>query len=326
MQAGERPDGRPRVSVIIAAYNCEQSIVRAVHSALAQSMPVEVIVVDDASTDRTGELVNSLAVEDRRIRLIESATNGGPAVARNMGIDSANGDWVAILDADDAFLPDRMRRMISLGDCRNADIVCDNLLWFDWAEGKPTGRALPLNAGMEQRVNAEQFVRQSMTGRSQFDYGQLKPVFRRHFLASRCLRYPQELRHGEDFALLMDCLLAGARFHLMGEALYLFTQRIGSVSAASSGQSRTTMNLDAMREHCLSLLGRPSVKRDARLSRLLLRRADAIRDQMNWSRAYSHLRARRSGALLKELIRNWRNGPMLVRHLVRRHRNRSLAL
>lgn len=325
MQASELPGGRPRVSVVIAAYNSEQSIGRAVESALAQSVRVEVIVVDDASTDGTRQEVERLAARDRRVRLIESGVNGGPAVARNQGIAQASGDWIAILDADDAFAADRLQRMTTFGDRHGADIVCDNLACYDWVAGEVTGHALPLAAGTAQQVSIEDFVGECMTGRSRFDYGQLKPLFRRQFLSSRCLRYPPELRHGEDFALVLDCLLGGARFLLIGDALYLFTQRIGQASAASSGQSRTRINLEAMREHTLSLLARPRVRRDATLSRLLARRADAIRDQLIWSRAYPHLRARRPVALLKEMCRDWRNGPMLVRHLVRRHRTRALA-
>ncbi|WP_022683433.1 glycosyltransferase [Sphingobium bisphenolivorans] len=325
MQGSELPGGRPYVSVVIAAYNGEQSVGRAVESALAQSVPVEVIVVDDASTDGTRERVGRLAAQDSRVRLIESPANGGPSTARNLGIAAANGDWIAILDADDAFLPDRLQRMTLVGERHCVDIVCDNLACYDWVAGKVTGHALPLAAEAARRVSVDDFVRESMTGRSRFDYGQLKPLFRRQFLASRCLRYPPELRHGEDFALVLDCLLGGARLLLIGEALYLFTQRIGTASAVSSGQSRTMVNLEAMRDHALSLLVRPRVRRDATLSRLLAKRADAIRDQLIWSRAYPHLRARRPIALLKEMFRDWRNGPMLVRHLVRRHRNRALA-
>lgn len=321
MDSHEAVSARPYVSVVIAAYNAQDSIHRAIDSALAQSVTVEVIVVDDASTDRTASIVEERAAADPHVRLVTSPRNGGPAVARNSGIAAARGEWIAILDADDAFLPDRLRKMTTVGERHDVEIVCDNLLFYDWAAGRNAGRALSLPADAVHPVTMPEFVRQSMTGRSRFDYGQLKPIFRARFLASRCLRYPPELRHGEDFAFVLDCMLAGARFMLIGEALYLFTQRVGSLSADLSGQSRTVLNLHAMRDHTLALLARPRVRNDSDLSRLLRRRANAIRYQLSWNRAYPHLRARKPLPLLAAMLSDWRNGPMLVRHLIRRRQN-----
>jgi len=315
----------PCVSVIIAAYNAQETLARAVNSALSQGVSTEVLIIDDASSDDTVAVANQLALIDGRVQLIACEKNGGPSAARNRGLAVARGDWVAILDADDAFMPGRLQRMIALGVRQEADLVADNLLFYDWQAQQIAGRAIGIPDGQSCLIGATDFVRNSLTGRSPFDYGQLKPVFRRRFLHGRGLHYLAELRHGEDFAFVLDCLLAGGRFMLMGEALYLFTQRIGSISAENSGYSRTVLNLHAMRDHTLSLLDRPRIRADRALSRLLTKRADAIRDQAIWNRAYPHLRARRAGALLVEMLRNRRNWPMLARHLVRRHRNRAIA-
>lgn len=95
----------PRVSVIVPAYNCEQTIQAAIESALAQDMPPhEVIVVDDGSSDRTRETVRGI----REVRLIEQE-NAGPAAARNAGIEASTGDWLAFLDADDVWLRHKLR-------------------------------------------------------------------------------------------------------------------------------------------------------------------------------------------------------------------------
>ncbi len=315
----------PCVSVIIAAYNAQDTLVRAVNSALAQQVPVEVLIIDDASSDDTLRVARGLTRIHDNVRLIVSAENGGPSVARNSGLAAAQGEWIAILDADDAFLPGRLQRMTGVARRHEADLVADNLLFFDWQAQAVAGRALRLADDHVQQVGAADFVGQCMTGRSPFDYGQLKPIFRRRFLHARGLHYPPHLRHGEDFAFVLDWLLAGARFMLMGEGLYLFTQRIGSISSDSSGQSRTILNLQAMRDHTLGLLARPRIRADRALAGLLSKRADAIRDQAIWNRAYPHLRARRPGALLMEMLRDRRSWPMLARHLVRRHRARTLA-
>ena len=89
------------VAVVIPAYRCEATIERAVRSALAQQpAPAEVIVVDDASGDATGELAAALGA-----RVIEHERNQGEGAARNTGLRAAREPWVALLDADDEWLP-----------------------------------------------------------------------------------------------------------------------------------------------------------------------------------------------------------------------------
>lgn len=313
----------PLVSVVIAAFNAEDSLDRAVQSALAQKLPVEVIIVDDASGDKTVAIAERLMEQDPRVRLVLSEANGGPSVARNQGIGVARGEWIAILDADDAFAPGRLVHLTALGDRHDADLVADNLFFYDWHAGTVVGTALSRTAQPIRHIRPAEFVRNAITGRSPFDFGQLKPIFRRRFLTTRCLRYPPQLRHGEDFAFIIDCLLADGRFILSAEPHYLFTQRQGSISDQGSGQSRTLLNLDAMRAHSLAMLDLPRVRDDRVLSRLLARRASAIRQQHSWNRVYPHLRARKPMALLEAMMTDWSNWPMLGRHLIRRWHHRA---
>jgi hypothetical protein len=92
-----------RLSVVIPAFNAAATIHSAVASTLHQTVPVlEVIVVDDGSSDATAEVV--AGIDDPRVRLISRA-NGGPSAARNAGITAARGAWVAFLDSDDLWLP-----------------------------------------------------------------------------------------------------------------------------------------------------------------------------------------------------------------------------
>ena len=104
------------VTVVIPAYNCEQSIDRAVQSVMDQTVPVDkIIIVDDGSSDRTVEVVRKLEQQFDCVHLIEQ-TNGGPAKARNTGIKSATSQWIAFLDADDAWLPNRLESQKSIID------------------------------------------------------------------------------------------------------------------------------------------------------------------------------------------------------------------
>jgi succinoglycan biosynthesis protein ExoO len=308
------------VSVIVAAYNAEDCIKRAIKSVCSQTLrAIEIIVIDDGSQDRTVPIVRALAAEEPRLRLHVSAANGGPAAARNIGLDMAEGRWIATLDADDAYLPDRLAKLVALGEARQLDMMFDNLLLYDWAAAAVIGPALSHpRPGEASAIDAHAFVAQSITGRSRFDYGQLKPIVRRAFLAHHGVRYPAALRHGEDFAFMFNMLLPGARAQLVGDAYYLFTQRVGSASGVASGLSRTISNLEAMRAHSLALLDRPRVKADPALARLVRRRAEAIRWHQAWSSAYPYLHARQPLRLGREVGNDWSNGLMLLRHLVRR--------
>jgi glycosyltransferase involved in cell wall biosynthesis len=95
-----------KFSVIIPAYNAERYIAKAIESCLSQSYaPREIIVVDDGSTDGTAEIAESFPSPVRVIRLSE---NMGASVARNRGVQASTGDWLAFLDADDWFLPQKL--------------------------------------------------------------------------------------------------------------------------------------------------------------------------------------------------------------------------
>ena len=95
---------QPLISIIIPAFNAQASIERAVSSVLKQTYrSIELIVINDCSSDKTSELLRGFPSKSIKITVIENKTNRGVAAARNQGIDAANGDWVTFLDADDYF-------------------------------------------------------------------------------------------------------------------------------------------------------------------------------------------------------------------------------
>ena len=103
----------PLVSVVIPAYNAAATVEATIGSALGQSFPsIEVIVVDDGSTDTTAELVTRLARTDRRLRLVQSE-NKGVAHARNLGIEHSRGTFIAPLDADDLWQPTKLEKQVA---------------------------------------------------------------------------------------------------------------------------------------------------------------------------------------------------------------------
>jgi glycosyltransferase involved in cell wall biosynthesis len=94
------------IAAVIPAYNAEQYIGRAIDSVLAQTVPVnEIVIVDDGSTDKTAEIIQSYGDQVRYVR----QDNGGECAARNTGIQEAKSDWIAFLDADDEWLEDKIK-------------------------------------------------------------------------------------------------------------------------------------------------------------------------------------------------------------------------
>lgn len=96
------------------AYNCADYIAESIKSVQNQSYRNwELIVADDNSTDGTVDTVRSMAADDNRIHLLETDINLGPAAARNRAINAAQGDYIAFLDSDDIWYPDKLSRQIS---------------------------------------------------------------------------------------------------------------------------------------------------------------------------------------------------------------------
>ncbi len=96
-----------KVSVIIPTYNREKTILRALQSVLDQTYTnLEVLVIDDGSTDSTADIVNSIS--DERVKYIVLEKNGGPSNARNVGVQLAGGEWIAFQDSDDSWHKDKL--------------------------------------------------------------------------------------------------------------------------------------------------------------------------------------------------------------------------
>lgn len=115
---------QPLISVLICAYNAEDTIERAVHSLLTQDYPHwEAIIVDAASSDRTVELVEELQrLHPDKITVVPLAENGGISTSRNRALAEAKGEWFSFLDADDEYTPERLSTMVAAID-DGVDIV-----------------------------------------------------------------------------------------------------------------------------------------------------------------------------------------------------------
>ena len=260
------------VSVVIAAYDAEAFIARTIASACGQTVPpLEVLVVDDASTDGTREVVQEFARADPRVRLIASERNGGPAAARNIGFAEAKGEWIAVLDADDTYAPDRLARLVALATSERADMVADNIRFYDAvADTLSSEGGITSMTEATRVIDLATFLDWARPGTGEMDWGLLKPLFRRAFMQETALRYPPDCRHGEDVLLVIEALLAGARYVVAKEPGYNYTLR-------NSGMSRTRIDYRRMVRDTRALRQRPTIARDAELIRALRVREAAVR-------------------------------------------------
>jgi glycosyltransferase involved in cell wall biosynthesis len=214
---GFEPGDRPTFSIVIPTYQAADLVGDAVESALAQTQPaLEVIVVDDGSTDATADVLRHFG---ERITVIRKE-NGGEASAKNAGITAARGDFVAILDADDVFLPRRIQRLADLAAARpDLDLL--------------TTDAFVVVGGQQvRRCFTEQFPFAAT--------GQRAAILRANFLPFAAVRrqaaveiglFDERLRHVPDWDLWLRMILAGARAGMVPEPLAEYRIRPTSVSS-----------------------------------------------------------------------------------------------
>ena len=114
----------PVVSVVMPVYNAERFLAKAVDSVLSQSFSQwELLMIDDASTDGSLRVAAEYAGKDPRIRVIRNESNYGVSETRNRGIREAKGQWIALLDSDDYWLPEKLDSQLALDDESGAEII-----------------------------------------------------------------------------------------------------------------------------------------------------------------------------------------------------------
>lgn len=279
----------PKVSVIVPAYNAARCVEHAVASALAQTMgDVEIIVVDDASSDATAQIVAGIG--DQRVRLLRNEKNVGPAQARNRALRVARGEWIAFLDADDWFAPERLEILLRLAAGSHAELVADDMYLIRDGAERPWGSTLA-NQTIEEGevISALRFIT--------LDRG-LQPLIRRNFLTENRLEFNEGLRTGEDNLLLLNCLLAGGRLAITTKPLYYYRNCAGSLTSDRVG-SRVRS-----REVFQGLLHRPEFIRNADLRRAVEERLIKIDRGLQYYRVIDPLRR---GEIRTAAVEAWRN-------------------
>jgi succinoglycan biosynthesis protein ExoO len=301
-------------SIIIAAYDAEAFVADAVRSALQQTLRnIEVLVVDDGSRDDTARAVLAAADGDPRLRLLVQPVNAGVAVARNVALHEARGRWVAVLDADDTFLPDRLERLIETAEALNADLLADEITLI--FPGTETSKAFAIPARyMGRPMSARSFIALDTPGLETLPAGFVHPIMRRSFLVRFKLQYPPDISCGEDFDLYVRCLLRGGRLFFVAESYYCALVRANSLSRADPER-----NNEALMRSMARLIAEARRLGDLGAARMLMRRANDMSAYDEYSRLSDALHRRRLVEACRVFLRlftcsyTWRRFGMAAR-------------
>ncbi len=216
----------PLVSAIIPAYNCAKTIAAAIESVRAQTWPhIEIVICDDGSTDDTARVIAEVAPDAVYVH----QENAGPSAARNTAAAAASGEFLATLDADDYWLPEKTARQMAV-------LLADE-----------TVGAVATN-GFQQRDGRQQLWTRTdgprlreMTVHEQLR-GDLRPISASMIIRTELFRtlggYDTALTCGEDLDLLCRLVASGYRLIYLNEPLYRYVRRSGSITSSHTIRER----------------------------------------------------------------------------------------
>ncbi|MCM3727697.1 glycosyltransferase family 2 protein [Neobacillus cucumis] len=260
-----------KVSVIIPTYNVENYITKCLESVLNQTFEnIEVIVIDDVSSDKTVEMVKAFSKKDARIKLLENQKNSGPSYTRNKGIKAATGDFIAFLDSDDWWHHERLSMMTKAAIQLNAEMICDNQYLIDDNSVTPWGTIFQngnVHITEPTRFSAADFINKNLG---------LKPLIKRSFLKKNHILFEEGLRYGEDYLLFLNCLMNGANAFLLPEAYYFYRAREGSL--VTNNMKLLNQTLSTTKE----LLLEPFYTKDPRVKEALENRKKNIQEAIKY--------------------------------------------
>lgn len=218
------------VSVIVPVYNIEKYVSKCLDSLLLQDYEnLEIIVVDDGSTDTSGEICDEYAKRDQRIKVYHKS-NGGLSSARNYGISKAQGEYVCLVDGDDYVKKDFVRIMVKKANEKNADVVI-----CGYNDEVPMARMI---SGREATIKL-------LIEQENMEIVAWNKMYRKYLFEN--IKYP-EGKNYED-SLTTYKLLAEARGVLyISESLYFYVERGGSITRSDEKEVRLDVREKSARE------------------------------------------------------------------------------
>ena len=226
-------DSNQLVSVIIPVYNVASYLREALDSVIHQTYTnLEIIIIDDGSTDGSGRICDEYAGKDCRIRLIHQE-NMGLSAARNAGLDIMTGDVIAFLDSDDAYCPEYIEIMLAAMNRENADIAaCRIIVYETVGKMNETGdgkTSLRIQQGKYDRINALRALADK-----KINQGIWNKIYRKELWKD--IRFPEGYVY-EDIAVTYQLINLCQKVYILDRPLYMYRRRAGSISDIKSSKN-----------------------------------------------------------------------------------------
>lgn len=223
--------GTPLVSVVLPVHNGAHHLAECLDSVLAQSLrAIEVIVVDDGSTDATPELLNAYAAADDRVRVVSQRPNRGVSAARNAGLNLARGRFVAFVDADDFVDRSMLEDLFTASQELRVDVVSCGMTLVD-ENGRFLGTVdFPLAAGVRHGPERMREVLHSAFSEKLLWYP-FRSLYAHHLIDDYGLRFDGDIRKGEDSLFNLQALLFADGVASVPGAPYHYRKHPGSATA-----------------------------------------------------------------------------------------------
>lgn len=224
------------ISIVVPVYNVEKYLKRCVESILSQTMKnLEIILVDDGSTDQSGIICDEYAKKDSRIKVVHKK-NGGLSSARNAGLAIAQGKYVGFVDSDDDIENIMYERMYETIEIENVDFVMSDYIRIP-GNGETYLKTLEIEKGRYDRNNIKEKIFPQLIMSEDLEYGPLLSVwhcmYRTDFLRKYNLKFDEEVRWSEDniFSAFVG-YYADSFYYLKGEGLYHYYNNPGTITTS----------------------------------------------------------------------------------------------
>lgn len=227
------------VSVVIPVYNVKKYLEKCVDSVLKQEYRnIEVVLVDDGSTDGSGELCDLYASRDKRIVVLHNA-NSGPSAARNSGIKAATGEYILFVDSDDYIAPQLISTVVKKAIESNADIVM-----FDAEAVDENGGHIEYFNAFQNKFNSD-FLNMPQVLLSL--PALWNKLYRRELFMNNNVFIPENICIGEDFTVNTQLLSLSQKTDYCNEALYYYVQHGNSlISGTFEDKTKALRNEDVL--------------------------------------------------------------------------------
>lgn len=208
----------PLISVIVPVYNAEKYISECINSIINQSVDYwTLILVNDGSTDKSGEICECFARKDVRIRVIHQL-NGGPGKARNAGIDACNTDWFTFVDADDKISETYIENFF-VSCCKEKTLSCQGFVRVD-LDGKELGERISLSDAI---YKGEHFLEKAFKNSNLYNFGQsVGKLYNKLICDEHNLRLSTDIKWCEDHLFYLQYLLYVNEIHTHSGNFYYY--------------------------------------------------------------------------------------------------------